>query len=226
MKTVTIDETGTKKLTTAYTNFSSSVNAQTRLKVIAEAKPLLDAQLKCKEIWHSLQIADYKKVGSLNDAALRILMDKQGKNLMELLLVKNVEDILDLLDEDEDGFLNEDEQIMIFSTIKERMQISSEELCRIHEYGLFKEIMKGIRLLEDDINTYQNILRARNQKKELEAYHQIGEERLKKFLLDWEQKFNDFENECQDRMQELILTHSKQMEDLNAELEKDTDILK
>lgn len=111
-------------------------------------------------------------------------MDKQGKNLMELLLVKNVEDILNLLDEDEDGFLNEDEQIMIFPTIKERMQICLEELCKVHEYGLFKEIMKGIRLIEDDINTYQKILRSRNQKKELSAYYEIGEQRLQKFLHD------------------------------------------
>lgn len=226
MRTKAFDETTLKRLATGYTNFSSSINAQTRYKVISETKPLLDAQAKCKEIWQALQIADYKKEGTLNDAALKILMDKQGKNLAELLLVKNVEDILDLLDEDEDGFLNEDEQIMIFSTIKERMQLCSDDLCKIHEYGLFKDIMKGIRLLEDDINSYQKTLRARNQKKELTAYHEIGEERLKKFISEWEQKFEDFENECQQRMQELVDIQSKQFEDLNAELEQDTDILK
>ncbi|OMJ71735.1 hypothetical protein SteCoe_29979 [Stentor coeruleus] len=226
MKPKTIDETIMKRLTTAHTNFSSSVNAQTRLKVIAESKPLIDAHKKCKEIWQALQVADYKKEGALNDAALGILMDKQGKNLMELLLVKNVEDILDLLDEDEDGFLNEDEQIMIFSTIKERMQMCSEELCKVHEYGLFKEIMKGIRLIEDDINTYQKIFRSRNQKKELSAYYEIGEQRLKKFLHDWDLKFEDFENDCQERMEKLQSIHTNQMQELNVELEKDTDIFK
>ena len=184
MKTKTIDEAAMKRLATGYTNFSSSVNAQTRLKVINEARPLLDAHQKCKEIWHALQIADYKKEGTLNDAALKILMEKQGKNITELLLVKNVEEILDLLDEDEDGFLNEDEQILIFSTIKERMQLCSQDLCKIHEYNLYKEIMKGIRLLEDDINSYQKTLRARNQKKEITAYHEIGEEKQKKFNLE------------------------------------------
>lgn len=226
MKPKTIDETMMKRLTTSHTNFSSSVNAQTRLKVIAESKPLIDAHLKCKEIWQALQVADYKKEGALNDAALGILMDKQGKNLMELLLVKNVEDILDLLDEDEDGFLNEDEQIMIFSTIKERMQMCSEELCKVHEYGLFKEIMKGIRLIEDDINTYQKILRSRNQKKELSAYYEIGEQRLQKFLHDWDLKFEDFENECQERIEKLQSIHANQMQELNFELEKNTDIFK
>lgn len=215
-----------KRLATAHTNFSSTINAQTRLKVLSEARPLLDAQQKCKEIWLALQVADYKKEGSLNDAALKILMDKQGKNLSELLLVHNVEDILELFDLDEDGFLNEDEQIMIFSTIKERMQICSEDLCKIHEYNLFKDIMKGIRLLEDDINSYQRILRARNQKKEINAYHEIGEDKLKKFLNNWEMKFVQFEEDCQDKMNQIQETHTKEREELNQEMEKIADILK
>lgn len=226
MKSKTFDETTMKRLATAHTNFSSTINAQTRLKVLSEARPLLDAQQKCKEIWLALQVADYKKEGSLNDAALKILMDKQGKNLSELLLVHNVEDILELFDLDEDGFLNEDEQIMIFSTIKERMQICSEDLCKIHEYNLFKDIMKGIRLLEDDINSYQRILRARNQKKEINAYHEIGEDKLKKFLNNWEMKFVQFEEDCQDKMNQIQETHTKEREELNQEMEKIADILK
>ena len=226
LKTKTLEETVTKRVTTGLTNFSSNVNTQTRLRVITEARTLLDAQQKCKDIWHALQIADYKKEGTLNDAALKILMEKQGKNITELLLVKDVEDILELFDEDEDGFLNEDEQVLIFSTIKERMQLCSEELCRIHEYGLYKDIMRGIRALEDDINLYQKALRARNQKKELSAYHEIGEDRMKKFTAEWEQKFEDFENNCQIRMQELLDMQTEQTQELNAELEKDNDILK
>lgn len=226
MRTKTIDETTIKRMATAHTNFSSTINAQTRLKVLTEARPLLDAQQKCKDIWQALQIADYKKEGSLNDAALKILMDKQGKNLTELLLVRNVEDILDLLDEDEDGFLNEDEQVMIFSTIKERMQVCSEDLCKIHEYNLYKDIMRGIRLLEDDINNYQKILRARNQKKELNAYHEIGDEKSKKFTQDWEARFEEFEESCQEKMSQLLEMHSKQREELNDELEKEAEISK
>jgi hypothetical protein len=226
MKTKAGDELTMKRLTTGYTNFSSSINAQTRLKVLTEARPLLDAQQKCKEIWKALQIADYKKEGTLNDAALKILIEKQGRYLSELLLVNSVEDILELLDEDEDGFLNEDEQVLIFSTIKERMQLSSEDLVRIHEYSLYKDMMKGIRLLEDDINLYQKELRARNQKKELNAYHEIGEDKLKKFSQDWEAKFEEFENDCQQRMQELHEFHTKQTEELNEELARDSDIIK
>lgn len=226
MRTNTLDDKVIKRMPTGCTNFSSTISAQTRLKIITEAKPLLEAQQKCKGIWEALQIADYKKEGTLNDAALKILMEKQGKNITDLLLVKNVEEILDLFDEDEDGFLNEDEQIMLFSAIKERMQLCSEDLCKVQEYSLFKDIMRGIRLLEEDINFYQKTLRDRNQKKELSAYHEIGKKQLKKFNMDWEQKFVDLENDCQLKMQELIETHAKQTEDLNLEIEKSSEILK
>jgi len=39
-----------------------------------------------------------------------------------------------VFDRDKDGFLNEDEQISIFSLVKEKMQLLSEELATIHEY--------------------------------------------------------------------------------------------
>jgi predicted nucleic acid-binding Zn-ribbon protein len=42
--------------------------------------------------------------------------------------------MIDLFDQDKDGFLNEDEQILIFSLIKEKMSLLAKELCNIHEY--------------------------------------------------------------------------------------------
>ena len=101
-----------------------------------------------------MQQADYKKEGVLNDAALIVLFDMQGKNLHELLLVKSFEELQELLDDDEDGFLNEDEQILLFSTIKERMQDCADDLCEIHEYALYKDMMKAIRTLEKNILEY------------------------------------------------------------------------
>jgi hypothetical protein len=40
--------------------------------------------------------------------------------------------------------------------IKERMQLCAYELCEIHEYNKYKEMMKAIRALEADIVEYQN----------------------------------------------------------------------
>ena len=72
--------------------------------------------------------------------------------------------MIELFDMDKDGFLNEDEQILIFSLIKEKIQLLAEELCNIHEYQMFKDLMKEVRQLEEDIVSYQNELRTNIQK--------------------------------------------------------------
>ena len=42
--------------------------------------------------------------------------------------------MIELFDMDKDGFLNEDEQILIPSLIKEKMYLLADELCNIYEY--------------------------------------------------------------------------------------------
>jgi hypothetical protein len=64
-----------------------------------------------------------------------------------------------VFDEGCDGMLNEDEQILIFSTIKEKMQLFGTECCKIYEYQMYKDLMREVRLLEADIVQYQNELR-------------------------------------------------------------------
>ena len=53
--------------------------------------------------------------------------------------------MIELFDMDKDGFLNEDEQVLIFSLVKEKMQLIAEELCNIHEYQMYKDLMKEVR---------------------------------------------------------------------------------
>ncbi|CAG9334521.1 unnamed protein product [Blepharisma stoltei] len=226
LKTRFLDETSSKRITTARTNFSTSVSAQQKAKVLSEAKPLLDAHLKCKELWETLQVADFKKDGNLNDAALTILVDRQSKNLSDLLLVHNVEELLDVLDEDEDGFINEDEQILMFSIIKERMQLIADELMNIHEYGLYRDMMKSVRLLEADILNYQNILRQRTHQKELSIYQEIGIQKEEEFAQDWDRIFRDFEIKCQKNMEALKQQHTQEMEELNIRMQKDVEFVK
>lgn len=96
-------------------------------------------------------------------------------------MVKSVDDMIELLDEDEDGFLNEDEQMLMFLIIKERLQVSANELCDIHEYGLYKELMESIRMIEPEIVKYQNILRHRTHANEMKLYHEIGRDKKKEF---------------------------------------------
>lgn len=71
-----------------------------------------------------------------------------------MLRIKTASEFIELFDMDRDGFLNEDEQILIFSLIKEKMQLLAEELCNVHEYQLYKDLMKEVRQLEEDIVEY------------------------------------------------------------------------
>ena len=58
------------------------------------------------------------------------------------------------------------------------MQILAEELCYVQEYQLYKDLMREVRILEIDINHYQNELRLNIQQKQLREYIDIGHEKL------------------------------------------------
>jgi hypothetical protein len=218
-------QSGTRKVQTAL-NFSTNISQSMKSKVLREASPLFTAHIKCREIWQALQIANYKKAGVLNDAALDVLLKKQGQNMYDLLQVKTSEEILDMLDEEELGFLNEDEQILIFSVIKERMQRCAYDLCEIHEYNKYKEMMKSVRALESDIIEYQSVLRRSTYSKEIEIYQKIGEEKLESFENYWKEIFSNFEHSCESKMEELLSDQQKEIFKLDEDNKKSNDALR
>lgn len=193
---------------------------------MSEASILLNAHLKCRDIWVALQLADYKKEGALNDAAVSVLYDSQKYLFQELLIVRSAEELQALLDQDEDGFLDPDEQLAIFSLIKERMQLCGEELCACHEYATFKEMMQAVRLLEADVLQYQEVLRKREHQKELSAYKESGEEKLQRFESEWKAKFSAFHKEAQAHFDTLKATHALQTQQLNERLKRDLEVLR
>ena len=76
------------------------------------------------------------------------------------------------------GLLNEDEQILLFTIVKEKMQVLADECSKILEYQLYKDLMREVRLLESEIVTYQDELRSNIQQRQLKDYVEIGEETL------------------------------------------------
>lgn len=134
--------------------------------------------------------------------------------------------MLDVFDLGSDGALNEDEQILIFTLIKEKMQILADELCIVHEYQLYKDLMREVRLLEKDINGYQNEFRTNIQSKQLKEYITIGDDKLQEFYKDWEHKFQEFEDESIIKIEDLKYQHEDQMEQLNAKLDQAVEAVK
>jgi hypothetical protein len=123
-------------------------------------------------------------------------------------------DLFELLDDDNDGFINEDEQILLFSVIKAKMLKISKELLIIYEYALFSKLMIcnfcrlawskrtiAIKELEKSINQHQNQMRTKIYNAELHLYHEIGQDRLEEFFQNYERKFLAF-NEMKRRREE------------------------
>lgn len=76
---------------------------------------------KCKNIWNAIRKADFRNEGSLNEANIELVFEKNKETIYELLKITTVHDFVDVFDRDKDGFLNEDEQVSIFSLVKEKM---------------------------------------------------------------------------------------------------------
>jgi hypothetical protein len=65
--------------------------------------------------------------------------------------------------------------------IKEKMSQVANQLLKIQEYIPFKQLMKEVRNLENNISSYQNVLRQKIYKREVQIYGEIGQEKLDDF---------------------------------------------
>lgn len=146
--------------------------------------------------------ADFRKEGVLNDANIQLIYENKKKTINTLLKISSVEEFLTVFDDDLDGFLNEDEQIMVFTIITQRIQIIAEELCRLKKYELYKDLMKEVRIIEQQINQYQNELRQNVHKKQLDDYVNIGKEMQYEFDDNWQKNFEVFDTKSKSEYQE------------------------
>ena len=195
----------------AYSRLASSVNSniQSRTKVLQEAIPLLSARQKCRGIWKAIQLADYKKLGELNYPALSVLFEKEKETFSVLFNTRSLEDFLDLLD-DHNGTMDEDEQMLMFSIVRERMQQSAHDLCEIQEYKLYRQMMEKIRELEEDIIEYQSSLRNNLHKRQIEAFKAHEQEKIKVFKEKWAKKIESMKSKSVEKLKKLNEVHIEQ----------------
>ena len=146
--------------------------------------------------------ADFRKEGILNEANIQIIYHNKKKIINTLLKITSVSEFILVFDDDQDGFLNEDEQILVFTIIAKRIQIIAEELCYLKKYELYKDLMKEVRLIEAQINKYQNELRQNVHKKQLDNYINIGKEIQDEFNDNWDTKMENFQKRAQNNVEE------------------------
>ena len=102
----------------------------------------------------------------------------------------------------------------------------ADELCFVHEYQLYKDLMREVRLLEKDLNCYQHELRSNIASKQLKEYVDIGDEKMQEFYREWERNFNEFEDESMIKIEEMKYDHEEQMEMLNVKLDRAVEAVK
>ena len=122
----TAETVQTNKLTTfdAINSLSPYVISLIRKK----GDTLLQATDLSKEIWMDLRRTDLTLKGIINYITFESIYEKYKNNLIQILGEVTCKDLFELLDSDNDGFLNEDEQILLFSIIKAKMLKVSKEL--------------------------------------------------------------------------------------------------
>lgn len=132
-----------------------------------------------------------------------------------MLKVTKASDFIDIFDQDKDGYLDEDEQVMIFSVIKTKLQIVAEALCDIHNYAMYKSLMKEVREIEVQIVDYQDKLRQKIYAKQLADYKSIGE-----------QMVNDEDNKWDNMLKKYQMELLKKVEMLQQKQQEDEETLK
>ncbi|CAD8148976.1 unnamed protein product [Paramecium octaurelia] len=186
----------------------------------------IQAADKCEKIWNEMRKNDFITDAQLNFITVQRVFDACRTEIVQLLKLQNDQDFFELFDQDNDGILNEDEQILVFSVIKEKMHQVATALLKIQEYILFKQLMKELRILEANIAHYQNQLRQRISLKERKVYKEIGQEKLDDFYDQYYQEFQQLIKYKIDRRAQLKQTQENELGLLEDRLSKDTELMK
>ncbi|CAD8075068.1 unnamed protein product [Paramecium sonneborni] len=209
---------------TNYSALSSLPKTYIR-QVQAEGDIFMAAPQKCANIWKEFRRNDFTQVQISYKTALQVF-DACKDDIQSMLKINSGKDFFDLFDQDNDGYLNEDEQILVFSIIKEKMQQVANLLLQIQQYVPFKQLMKSIRTLEQNICEYQDVLRQKIYKSEIATYKEIGLEKLDDFYEKYYNNFQNFEQQKQLRLQTQIIQQQEEMNQLEEKLSKNTEFLK
>ena len=173
-------------------NTNNNINNSIKTTFIQEGENLIGAARACEDLWEEMRRADFRKEGILNETNIEIIYKNKKKIINTLLKIQTAEEFIQVFDEDQDGFLNEDEQILVFTIIAKRIQLIAEELCELKKYELYKDLMREVRAIENSINRFQNDLRQNVHKKQLEDYINIGKEIQYEFDNNWDEKMDNF----------------------------------
>lgn len=180
----------------------------------------------CRNIWFDFRKTDLTLKGIVNYITFESIYNKYKDQIITIQDVVDCKDLFDLCDDDNDGFMNEDEQILLFSIIKAKMIKISKELLIIYEYALFSKLMQAIKDMERIINQGQNQMRKKIYSSELDQYHKIGYEKLEHFFQHYERKLKSYNEMKTRREEDFFMQRNIGKDNLQTKLSRVTEGLK
>lgn len=126
---------------------------------------------------------------NLTEKVLEVVFREYQADLYALTRISSIKDFMRIFDVDRDGTLNPDEQIAIFSFIKERLELVANNCLQIQLYVKFETLMAEVRALEALIAKWQDHLRDKVHQAQLGKYRQEGEQRVDEFCARFDQEF-------------------------------------
>jgi hypothetical protein len=215
-----------KYLNTTSFNALNGIPKHLKTMIVNEGEKLTGAPQMCDEIWKSMRKNDFDADTILTFKMVEVLHEKHKDYFRTLLNVTTPADLFHVMDVDEDGYINEDEQILFFSVVKEKMSQCAHHLSNLQEYVKYKEVMKSLRKLEDNINSYQNMLRTKIYNNEMKIYHNIGRDKLDDFYNKYDFEFRDFNRVSMEKISSLRQDHEEELYKLMERFERATEALK
>ena len=110
-------------------------------------------------MWQGLRKLSIQTEKNINKKAMESLFTAFQPLLYQSLKITTLDMFFEVFDQDQDGVLNEDDQILIFSVTKERMVRLSKQVLEAQHYDAYSRFMAAIRDFEHKIVFYQNELR-------------------------------------------------------------------
>ena len=83
----------------------------------------------------------------MTENVIEVIFREFQSDLSALTKVSSVKQFMRVFDQDKDGCLSADEQIQIFSFIKERLELVANNCLQIQAYVKFEDLMKEVRIM-------------------------------------------------------------------------------
>ena len=150
-----------------------SINPAVVTKIKRDADSYIGCANNCTLIWNALAKNDIAGE-HLSEKVLENIFKEYQSDLYAFTRIGSLREFMRIFDHDKDGSLNSDEQINIFSFIKEKVELAANNCLQIQSYIMFEALMKEVRMLEQQISKWQEILRTKIHATQLKQYKKEG----------------------------------------------------